>query len=309
MDDRAPGSLAAALSERAVVVDGGLGTLLADRGADVAAPLWSARTLLDRPEAILDVHRDYFAAGAEIAVTSSYQVSESGFERAGRTAGEARDMLARSVALARRARDEAGGGWVAASVGPYGASLADGSEYRGDDALSVAALRAWHHDRLRVLADAGADLLAVETIPSLREVEAIVGELEGAGIDAWISVTPDRDRLRSGEPIAEAFELAAASDRVLAVGVNCCAPGVVLDAIGAARSVTGKAVVAYPNSGETWDAATRTWHGRAGFDPSLVRAWRAAGASLIGGCCRTGPAEIAAVAASLRGRSSDPLPG
>jgi homocysteine S-methyltransferase len=298
--DPVPFSLATALSDRAIVVDGGLGTLLADRGADVAAPLWSARTLLDRPDAILEVHRDYFAAGAEVAVTASYQVSESGFERAGRTAIEAHEMLLRSVALARRARDEAGGGWVAASVGPYGASLADGSEYRGDDGLGITELRAWHHDRLRLLADSGADLVAVETIPSLREVEAIVAELDGIGISAWISVTPDRDRLRSGEPLADAFALAAASEDVVAVGVNCCAPEVVLDAVALARSVTRKAVVVYPNSGETWDAPTRTWSGPAGFDAALVRQWREAGADLIGGCCRTGPVEIAAVASALR---------
>ncbi|MGI9823322.1 homocysteine S-methyltransferase [Agromyces sp. Marseille-Q5079] len=299
MGDTSSTSLLAALAERPVVLDGGLGTLLAERGADVAAPLWSARTLIDEPDAILAVHRDYAAAGAEIAVTASYQVSESGFAGADRTAREARAMLARSVDLAVRARDEAGRGWVAASVGPYGASLADGSEYRGDDGLGIAELRAWHHNRLRILADSGADLLAVETIPSLREVEAIVRELDGAGIDAWVSVTPDRDRLRTGEPLAEAFELAAASDRVLAVGVNCCTPDSVLDAIGLARSVTGKPVVAYPNSGESWDAVTRTWHGAPGFDAALVRAWHEAGAGLIGGCCRTGPTEIAAVAAAL----------
>ncbi|MFF2370262.1 homocysteine S-methyltransferase [Agromyces sp. NPDC058110] len=287
------------LASRPLVVDGGLGTLLAGRGADVSAPLWSAQTLIEQPEAILAAHRDYFAAGADVAVTSSYQVSESGFALAGRDAAEARRMLARSVELAARARDEAGAGWVAASIGPYGASLADGSEYRGDDRLSVAELRAWHHDRLRILADSGADLVAVETIPSLREVEALLHELDGAAVRAWLSVTPDGERLRTGEPLADAFGLAAASDRVVAVGVNCCPPEQVLAAVGIARSVTGKPVVAYPNSGETWNATTRTWHGTSGFDAGLVRAWRDAGAGLVGGCCRTTPADIAAIAAAL----------
>lgn len=292
-------ALLSALSSRPLVVDGGLGTLLTDRGADVAAPLWSAQTLLEQPDAILGVHRDYFSAGADVAVTASYQVSESGFEAAGRTAAEARRMLVRSVELAAQARAEAGGGWVAASIGPYGASLADGSEYRGDDALTVGELRSWHHDRLRILADAGADLVAIETIPSLREVEALVAELDGAGVPAWLSVTPDGERLRTGEPLADAFGLAAASDHVIAVGVNCCPPDQVLRAVEIARSVTSKPVVAYPNSGEAWDAVTRTWHGSAGFDAELVRTWRAGGAGLIGGCCRTTPAEIAAIAAAL----------
>ncbi|SFR87814.1 homocysteine S-methyltransferase [Agromyces sp. CF514] len=292
-------ALLSALSTRPLVVDGGLGTLLTDRGADVAAPLWSAQTLLEQPDEILGVHRDYFSAGADVAVAASYQVSESGFAAAGRTTAEARRMLVRSVELAAQARDEAGGGWVAASIGPYGASLADGSEYRGDDDLTVAELRAWHHDRLRILADAGADLLAIETIPSLREVEALVAELDGAGVRAWLAVTPDGERLRTGEPLADAFGLAAASDRVIAVGVNCCPPEQVLDAVRIARSVTSKPVVAYPNSGETWDAVTRTWHGSAGFDADLVRTWRAAGAGLIGGCCRTTPTDIAAIAEAL----------
>lgn len=292
-------ALLSLLTSRPLVVDGGLGTLLTDRGADVTAPLWSAQTLLEQPDAILAAHRDYFEAGADVAVTASYQVSESGFAAAGRDAREARRMLARSVELAARARDEAGHGWVAASIGPYGASLADGSEYRGDDGLDVAELRAWHHDRLRLLADAGADLIAVETIPSLREVEALVLELEGAGIRAWVSVTPDGERLRTGEPLADAFGLAAASADVIAVGVNCCPPEQVRGAVEIARSVTDKPVVAYPNSGEAWDAVARTWHGTAGFDVGLVRSWRDAGANLIGGCCRTGPADIAAIAAAL----------
>ncbi|MET4159737.1 homocysteine S-methyltransferase [Agromyces sp. PvR057] len=292
-------ALLSALADRPLVIDGGLGTLLAERGADVSAPLWSAQPLLEQPDAILAVHRDYFAAGADVAVTASYQVSETGFASAGREAGEARRMLARSVDLAVRARDEAGRGWVAASVGPYGASLADGSEYRGDDGLDVAALRAWHHDRLRILADSGADLVAVETIPSLRELEALGLELDDAGIRAWISVTPDGERLRTGEPLADAFGLAAASDRVIAVGVNCCPPEQVLDAVAIARAVTDKPVVAYPNSGETWNAVARTWHGTPGFDAGLVRSWRDAGANLIGGCCRTRPADIAAIADAL----------
>ncbi len=237
--DSSADALLRAIAGRPLVVDGGLGTLLTDRGADVAAPLWSAQTLLEQPDAIFAAHRDYFAAGADVAVTASYQVSETGFASVGRDAREARRMLARSVELAARARDEAGRGWVAASVGPYGASLADGSEYRGDDGLTVAELRAWHHDRLHLLADSGADLVAVETIPSLREVDALVAELEGAGIRAWIAVTPDDGRLRTGEPLADAFGLAAASDRVIAVGVNCCPPEQVLTAVESAGARPG----------------------------------------------------------------------
>lgn len=290
-----------ALAHRAVVLDGGLGTRLEERGADVTSELWSARVLADEPDRVLGVHRDYFAAGADVAITASYQVTYEGCARAGFDARATTELLRRSVDLARRARDEAGRGWIAASVGPYGAMLADGSEYRGDLGLRVDELRAWHRERIRVLASAGADLVAVETMPSLVEVEAVLAEIDGTGTPVWISVTPLDGRLRSGEPIAEAFALADGIDEVIAVGVNCCAPGEVLGAIEAARAVTAKPIVVYPNSGETWDAAARRWRGSAAFPVDLVRSWRAAGAALIGGCCRTGPSQITAIRHALAG--------
>ncbi|KRE26383.1 homocysteine methyltransferase [Agromyces sp. Soil535] len=291
-------SLLDALADGPLVLDGGLGTRLEDLGADVASDLWSARVLADRPDLVLAAHRDYFAAGADIAITASYQVTYEGCDRAGLDRRATTELLIRSVDLARRARDEAGRGWIAASIGPYGAMIGDGSEYR-DLGLGVAELRTWHRERLRVLADAGADLLAAETVATLAEVEAIVAELDGTGVPAWITVTPDGGRMRSGEPLAEAFAVAASSDEVVAVGVNCCAPAEVAGAIAVARGVTGKPIVAYPNSGETWDGASRTWHGTPVFPSALVRAWRTAGAAVIGGCCRTGPGEIRAIAEAL----------
>jgi homocysteine S-methyltransferase len=288
-----------ALTERALVLDGGLGTRLEERGADLTSELWSARVLAEEPDRVLDVHRDYFAAGADVAITASYQVTYEGCARAGYGADETTRLLLRSVDVARRARDEAGHGWVAASIGPYGAMLADGSEYRGDLGLGVDELRRWHRERIRVLAGAGADLIAVETMPSLVEVEAVLAELEGSGASAWMSVTPLDGRLRSGEPIAEAFARAAEVDEVVAVGVNCCAPGEVLGAIEAAREVTAKPIVVYPNSGETWDAGARRWRGKAAFPIELVQSWRVAGAALVGGCCRTGPSQISAIGHAL----------
>jgi homocysteine S-methyltransferase len=287
-----------ALADGPLVLDGGLGTRLDERGADVSSALWSAAVLADRPELVLDVHREYLDAGADVVISASYQVSHDGFARAGLGRAATDAMLARSVELARRACDERGNGFVAASVGPYGATLGDGSEYR-DLGLGVAELRAWHHDRLRVLADSGPDLLAVETVATLAEVEAIAAELDGVGVPAWVSVTPSGGRLRSGEPLAEALAVAASSDDVLAVGVNCCRPDEATAAIGAARSATSKPIVVYPNSGERWDAASRTWRGAGEFPESLVREWRAAGAALIGGCCRTGPDDVRAVARVL----------
>jgi homocysteine S-methyltransferase len=277
--------LAAALAERVVVLDGGLATELERRGADLSSALWSARLLRDDPGAVVAAHAAFVAAGAEVVTSASYQAS---FEGLG---ADAEPLLRRSVALAR----EAGPRWVAASVGPYGAVLADGSEYRGDYGLSVAELRAWHRPRLEVLADAGADVLAVETIPCLAEVAAVCAELDAMGAPAWVSVTCDRTRTRAGERAAEAFAIAADCAAVVAVGVNCTDPADVPRLVELAAT-TGKPVVVYPNSGEAWNAEARSWVGPGRFAAAQVQAWVAAGARMVGGCCRVRPDDIAALA-------------
>jgi homocysteine S-methyltransferase len=285
--------LAAAIADGPVVLDGGLATLLEARGHDLSSRLWSARLLRDDPEAIVSAHAEFFAAGAQVATTASYQASFPGFAALGLDAEQAADLMRLSVALAGRARDEhRPDGWVAASVGPYGAYLADGSEYRGDYDLDVAGLRAFHRPRLDVLANAGADVIAVETVPCLTEVEAVCAELDGSGLVAWLSLSADGDRTRAGEPVEEAWEMAADVDEIVAVGVNCCAPDDVVPALAGAAAP----LVAYPNSGQGWDAVRRTWTGQSAFDPDAVRDWLAAGARLVGGCCRVGPDDIRHVA-------------
>ncbi|WP_431874310.1 homocysteine S-methyltransferase [Amycolatopsis sacchari] len=182
-----------------------------------------------------------------------------------------------------------GGGprWIAASVGPYGAMLADGAEYRGRYGLSVAELTAFHRPRIEALAEAGPDLLALETVPDVDEALALLAAIEGVGVPAWLSYTIDGDRTRAGQPLEEAFAVAAGRDDVVAVGVNCCDPDDAARAIPLAREVSGKPVIAYPNSGEGWDATARRWTGRSRFLPDRV-----AGADLAGGCCRVGPEDI-----------------
>jgi homocysteine S-methyltransferase len=286
-----------------VVLDGGLATQLEAAGADLSGALWSARLLAEEPERIYAAHRAFFAARAQVAITASYQASFDGFAAVGISHDAATALLRRSVELARRAaRDEPGDGprWVAASVGPYGAVLGDGSEYHGDYGLSVKQLRAFHHERLAVLADAGADLLAVETIPSLTEVEALVTELDLLDQPAWIALTAAGDRTRAGEPAAEAFALAASSASVIAVGVNCTGPSDVAGLLELAATVTTKPLLAYPNSGEDWDPLARRWRGPAEFSPADVREWLGLGVRLLGGCCRVTPAQITAIADDVR---------
>ncbi len=295
--DRSVTDFRGALAQGVMVLDGGLATRLEARGHDLSDDLWSARLLLDEPEEIRAAHEDFVAAGARVATTSSYQVSYDGLARRGLDRSATDALLRRSVSLARAAVGESG--FVAASVGPYGAALADGSEYRGDYGLTVVELRAWHRDRLRVLAGAGVDVLAVETLPCLAEVEAVVAELSGLGVPAWVSLTGDGTRTRMGESLADAFALAASSTDVVAVGVNCCDPAGVSAQVALAAG-TGLPVVVYPNSGEAWDAQARAWAGTGGIEPARVGEWVAAGARAVGGCCRVTPSDIEAVAEVVR---------
>ncbi|GHE12759.1 homocysteine S-methyltransferase [Klenkia taihuensis] len=283
--------LADALAVGPVVLDGGLSTELESRGHDVTSALWSARLLRDDPDAVRDAHAAFEAAGAQVATTASYQATAPGFAAAGYA--NAPGLIARSVQLAR---EGAPSSWVAGSVGPYGAYLADGSEYTGAylSDVTVAQLREFHRPRLQVLAEAGVDVLACETLPGAAEVEALLAELEPLGVPAWISLTvvdgPDGVRTRRGEPLASVVAMCAGS--VLAVGVNCTDPAAVAPAVAAG------ATVVYPNSGEGWDAAGRRWTGYtgAGWD---VPGWVAAGARLVGGCCRVRPDDVARVAAAI----------
>ncbi|MFF4956202.1 homocysteine S-methyltransferase [Streptomyces sp. NPDC001222] len=298
-------TLAEALAAGTVVLDGGLSNQLASAGHDLSDALWSARLLAERPEAITEAHLAYFEAGADVAITASYQATFEGFARRGLDHDRAAGLIALSVGLAREAATRARAKgvsrplWVAASVGPYGAMLADGSEYRGRYGLTVAELADFHRPRLEVLAAAGPDVLALETVPDAEEAEALLRAVRGLGVPAWLSYTVSGDRTRAGQPLREAFALAADADEVIAVGVNCCAPEDVEAAVETAARATGKPVVVYPNSGETWDAGARAWDGRSTFSATEVTRWRAAGARLIGGCCRVGPEAITSIADTL----------
>ncbi|MFE1905579.1 homocysteine S-methyltransferase [Streptomyces gardneri] len=300
-------TLAEALRAGPLVLDGGLSNQLEAQGCDLSDALWSARLLADGPEQIEAAHAAYVRAGARVVTTASYQATFEGFARRGVSrAGTAR-LLGRSVELAREAAERVGAEvWVAASVGPYGAMLADGSEYRGRYGLSVRELERFHRPRVEALAAAGPDVLALETVPDVDEAEALLRAVDGCGVPVWLSYTVEGGRTRAGQERAEAFAVAAGNDQVVAVGVNCCDPEEAGSAVELAAAVTGKPVVVYPNSGERWDARARAWHGDGTFDPSRSTAWAEAGARLIGGCCRVGPSLVAALAGALAPGASGP---
>lgn len=301
--------IAAALTHTdTLILDGALATELEARGCNLADTLWSAKVLMENPELIFQVHYDYFAAGANVAITASYQATPLGFAARGLDSGQASALIRQSVALAQRARDDyraASGSeaplLVAGSVGPYGAYLANGAEYRGDYALPAAEMKDFHRPRVAALLEAGVDLLACETLPSFGEIQALISLLaEFPHSSAWFSFTlRDAQHLSDGTPLSKVVEVINAAPQVVAVGLNCVALESVTPALQTLQALTDKPLLVYPNSGEQYDAVSKSWHSA----PSgctlhdKFPEWQQAGARLIGGCCRTTPQDIAAIAA------------
>lgn len=296
---------------RPIVLDGGLATELEAQGFDIDGHLWSASMLHKNPQAIVAAHRAYLDAGADCIISASYQASRAGFSAIG-LSGEAADkLIAGSVDLARQARDEFLQSQsadhrpplVAASVGPYGAVLGDGSEYRGNYGIARRHLRNFHAGRLALLDSSRADLLACETIPDIEEAEVLCELLRKMRTPSWVSFScRDGKHISDGTPLREACALFADSPNILAVGINCTAPGLIGSLIDEARQgAPGKAVVVYPNSGEAYDASDNRWSGTShtaefGF---RTNEWIEAGARIVGGCCRIGPAQIALIRQSI----------
>ncbi|KAJ4968241.1 hypothetical protein NE237_014942 [Protea cynaroides] len=310
------------------VIDGGLATELERHGADLNDPLWSGKCLLTSPELIQRVHLDYLEAGADIIITASYQATIQGFETKGLSREASEALLRKSVEIALEARniyyqrckdcitDDAGNDkffetrpiLVAASVGSYGAYLADGSEYSGNygDAVNVETLKDFHRRRVQVLAGSGADLIAFETIPNKLEAQAyaqLLGE-EDINIPAWFSFnSKDGINVVSGDSLRDCVSIADSCEKVVAVGINCTPPRFIHGLILSTKEVTTKPVLVYPNSGETYDAVHKEWVVSTGVSDegfvSYVSKWREAGASLIGGCCRTTPHTIRGIASAL----------
>ncbi|WP_340014543.1 homocysteine S-methyltransferase [Paenibacillus sp. FSL K6-1318] len=335
-----------------MILDGALATELEQHGCDLDDPLWSARVLIENPDIIVQVHADYFRAGADCAITSSYQATVDGFSKKGIGEQDALDLIRKTVELAAQARDDVwaevqsslvgresstdqvveapsvraetlkneenktdltgdrkGDGLrprpiIAGSVGPYGAYLADGSEYIGHYGVSDETLAAFHRPRIAALLEAGADILAFETIPSLQEAQVLVDVLkEFPHAYAWLSFS-----LKDGTSISEgtALELCAqtfgSESQIAAIGLNCAPMEVVTEAVGILSCTSDKPVIVYPNSGEVYDAATKTWSGQGtcGSMSDASEAWIAAGAQIIGGCCRTTPHQIGALTKKWR---------
>ena len=302
----------------ALVIDGALATELERRGYDLKDSLWSAKILLENPEAIKQLHYDYFKAGADCAITASYQATVEGFMKRGLNEQEAIDLIKKSVRLAIEARDEFWADqanrvgrskpFVAASVGPYGAFLANGEEYIGNYGLTEIELMDFHRARMKALIEAGADMLACETIPSLIEAQAISKLLrEFPSITAWISFSArDEKHISEGQVFADCVKQFEDNPQIAAIGINCTSPKYIPSLISEARKQTGKPLLTYPNSGESYSADKKDWNN----DPvsesfgEEARKWYDAGARLIGGCCRSTPEDIQVIAGWARSSRS-----
>ena len=275
------------------LIDGGLSTELEGLGVVFDGPLWTARALLDDPAQIVQAHRNFVAAGAKVVITSSYQISRSGFEAAGLSASAADAALVASVAAAREAVGESKA-LVAASIGPYGATLHDGSEYRGNYGVSEDFLFEFHRARIEILAAARPDILLAETIPDLTEARALARALADAKLPVWVSfTTSDASHLCSGENITDAIAAVNSISTLAVIGFNCVKPEFVADLANLAKTVTSAGIAAYPNHGGSWNAELGQWNSPetsslADFWP----AWSALDLAFVGGCCGVDAKEI-----------------
>lgn len=301
-----------------LILHGALGTELESRGYDVSGKLWSAKYLIEDPQAIQTIHEDYIRAGADIVTTSTYQATFPGLAEVGVSQEEAERLIRLTVQLAKAARDKV---WdelsydetssrhyplISGDIGPYAAFLADGSEYTGCYDIDKKALKDFHRPRIQLLLDEGVDLLALETIPNAEETKSLIELLADEFPDAvaYISFTSqDGQSLSDGTPVAEVAKWVDNSQQIVALGINCSSPSVVSDFLQAIAEQTSKPLVTYPNSGEIYDGVSQLWTSNPDHSHTLLentKSWQKLGAKLVGGCCRTRPTDIAQLSAELK---------
>lgn len=294
------------LTNNPVVLDGAMSTPLEKLGADTNNDLWTAKALIDNEELVYEVHKMYFEAGADLIITDTYQANVQAFEKVGYSEKEARNLIKKAVKIAQKARDDYENrtgkhNYIAGTIGPYGAYLANGSEYRGDYELSAEEYQQFHLPRIEELVNAGVDILAIETQPKLDEVLAILELLKEKYPQqkVYVSYTlSDDDTISDGTPLPRAIHALEDYSQVIAVGINCVKLELVEPALKNMKEITDKHLIVYPNSSAVYDPKSKTWSQpktSTTFE-ELIPNWYEAGARIIGGCCTTGPKEIKAVA-------------
>ena len=286
-----------------VILDGSMSRLLEEQGLEINHRLWTALALVEQPEAIYQVHKQYFDAGANVAITASYQATVKSFEDVGYSEKQAIAYIERSVTLAKKAKQDSKGGqakWIAGSIGPYGAYLSDGSEYTGAYQISDYELKDFHEERIKALIASGVDILAIETIPRLDELRVILNIIAVINFPVWVSISlKDTAHLANGDSLADFQQLVEQDQNVIAYGINCVSPQLVAPVIENLSVAATKPLVAYPNSGAIFDAVTKTWSEEISVEQVFstdARCWHQKGAKLIGGCCCSTEHDIARLA-------------
>lgn len=291
-------------NQKVVVIDGALGTELERKGYELNDSIWSAKFLMENPSAITQVHQDYLEAGADCIITASYQASFEGFMKKGLTKEEAKALIQSAIEIAKQTRDTF---WlshkknrekplVAASIGPYGAFLADGSEFRGNYKITEQELVDFHKERMQTILEAKPDLLALETMPSFQEAKALCKLLKDfPNAQAWLSFSAkDENHINDGTPIKECAKWLDNQEQIVAIGINCTAPQYISSLISQIKEVSTKPIIVYPNAGGNYNAITKKWNTEEEISSykSKAQLWYEKGASLIGGCCQTTPNDI-----------------
>ena len=286
-----------------VILDGSMSRLLEEQGLEINHRLWTALALIDQPEAVYQVHKQYFDAGANVAITASYQATVKSFADVGYSEEQAIDFIKHSVTLAQRAKQDSKGDqakWLAGSIGPYGAYLSDGSEYTGAYQLSSPDMKTFHESRIKTLIASGVDVLAIETIPRLDELRVILDIVSAINFPVWVSVSlKDTAHLANGDNLADFQQLVEQDQNVIAYGINCVSPQLVVPVIETLSVAATKPLVAYPNSGAIFDAVSKTWSEEISVEQVFstdAKCWHQKGAKLIGGCCCSTAEDIARLA-------------
>ena len=278
------------------LLDGSLSYPLEKQGYDLNKKLWTGDALINDPNVIKKIHKDYLVAGVDFISTSTYQISYRVLKEMGYNLNEIKDIFKRSVDLVQDAIEETKikrKVKIVGSYGPFGASLSDGSEYTGKYKTSDEIIMSYHIDNMNIIKELDIDIVLYETIPCLREIEILSKVVEEYKKEVWISFTCNKDlEFRDGTSIMKACKILSSIENISTIGINCFSPLLAEKAIKKLKKNSNKKILIYPNSGEIYNNKDKDWYGEKYFDNSMIKKWLALSPDIIGGCCRVGFEDI-----------------
>jgi homocysteine S-methyltransferase len=278
------------------LLDGSLSYPLEKQGYNLNKKLWTGDALINDPNVIKKVHKDYLIAGVDFISTSTYQISYNVLEAMDYSLNEIKDVFKRSVNLVEQAIQETNIKReikIVGSYGPYGASLSNGSEYTGKYDTSDNIIMDYHIKNMNIIKELDIDIILYETIPCLREIEILSKLVEEYKKEVWVSFTCNKDlEFRDGSSIIKACKILSSIEVISTIGINCFSPLLAEKAIKKLKDNSNKKILIYPNSGEIYNNKDKDWYGEKYFDRSMIKKWLALSPDIIGGCCRVGFEDI-----------------